>query len=116
MEQEQVDTSAAFDATGSLRVGFTLSKEEIEALRTLASSPFWKLYAKILMAAREEHLTASTMVTSVDHAVKMIHLSGMAAGIKFCVNQLQILCADHDARAKKELEKSKPSVQPFRRG
>ncbi len=116
MEQEQVDTRSTFDSTGSLRVGFRLSKEEIEALRTLANSPFWKLYAKILMSAREEHLTASTMVTSVDHAVKMIHLSGMAAGIKFCVNQLQVLCADHDAKAKIELEKSKQPVQPFRRG
>lgn len=119
MEQDlkHIESHSTFDAAGSLRIAYKgLAPEDLESLKVLVSSPYWRVYRTILQHAMAEHLRASTMVTDVNGIVKMLHNSGMAAGINFAINQIQVLCADHDARAQQEVEKHPKQNVPFRRG
>lgn len=116
-EREKIGAQSAFDAVGNLRVAYTgLTAEDMESLRVLNGSPHWKVYRTLLERAMAEHFRASTMVTDVNGVVRMIQSSGLAAGINFSINQLQVLCAHYDAQQKKELEKSSKKPEPFRKG
>lgn len=117
MDSKEIMAQGVVDAAGELRIGYkNMTKEDMESLKALNSSPHWAVYRKLLMGAMAEYLRASTQVTNVDGVIKMLHSSGMAAGMNFSINQLQVLCADYDAKAKKELEKSTKVQVPFKRG
>lgn len=115
---KDIETKAMADAVGNLRVAYVnLTAEDFEMLKALNDSPYWVHYRKILEKAMAEYLRASTMVTDVNGVVKMVHNSGLAAGINFAINQIQVLCADYDAKKQKAIEKStKVEKAKFTRG
>ena len=116
-KNETFSAQSAFDAAGSLRIGYKgLTKEDMESLVALQGSPHWAVYRRLLTGAMSEHYRASSMVTDVDGVVKMISNAGLAAGINFAINQLQVLCADYHAKLKKGLEKPVENSKPFKRG
>lgn len=93
-----------------------LSAEEREALKALASSPFWAVYVKFLMRTEIEVRRAAGLGSGFDGMIDNWNRSGFAAGINFTITQLQALITDSDAKAKKVLEKQTEVKQPFRRG
>lgn len=114
---EKFMAQGLLDAAGNLRIGYKgMTAEDMEALKALNASPHWAVYRKILQSAMAEYMRASTQVVDVNGVVKMLHSAGMAAGMNFAINQLQVLCADYDAKAKKTLEKTTKEKVPFKRG
>lgn len=93
-----------------------LTPEEFESLKTLASSPFWATYQKVLMRAEIEIRRGAGLGRGFDGMIDSWQQNGFAAGINFTITQLQALCADYDAKAKKALEKESKPKQPFKRG
>ncbi len=112
-----VEGESAIDASGALRVGYKgLTLEDKESLRTLMESPHWKVYRDILIVAVGEHMRASWRVSNVDDVVKGIHNAGLAAGINFAINQLNVIVQTSDASVQKALEKQSRKPQDFKKG
>lgn len=116
-DSPDIQAQAAFDAAGNLRVAYVgLTAEDMESLKALASSPHWKIYRTLLQRAVAEYMRASWQVTDVNGVVKMVHNAGLAAGINFSINQVQVLCAEYDRKQQEALEKAEKKPQPFRKG
>lgn len=93
-----------------------LTPEEMAALKALASSPFWKTYQKVLMRAEVNIRRSSGLGRGFDGMIDSWQQNGFAAGINFCITQLQALVTDFDAKAQKKLEKESKKPVPFKRG
>lgn len=116
-ELDNLEVKAIVDANNELRLGFSgISREEMEELRTLASSPFWRTYRKILIRAQAEFSRAALRGTGFDGMIDSWKNQGISAGINFSVNQVQVLLDSLDSKEKKILEKDSKPKQPFRRG
>ncbi len=116
-EESQIQAQSAFDAAGNLRVAYEgITAEDMESLKALATSPHWRVYRVLLQKAVAEYMRASWQVTDVNGVVKMVHNAGLAAGINFSINQVQVLCADYDKKQKEAIEKAEKKPQPFRKG
>lgn len=93
-----------------------LTAEDLESLKALAESPHWAVYKRFLMRAEVEIRKSASMGTGFDGMIDSWNKNGMASGINFTIVQLQGICANYDARIKKELEKRDKKTEPFRKG
>lgn len=95
-------------------LGFKPSEEELASLEALDSSPHWKVYRKILMAAKTEYFNSILPRTETNDIVKHI---GLVAGINFAINQLPVIVAEKKRKEKEKLEKAtKEKNNGFKRG
>lgn len=84
---------------GNSVVDFLLNPEDLEHLRTLRDLPQWKVYRKVLMAAKDGYFQACLPMTETNQVMKTM---GMVTGLNFAINQLPVLVDTHDAQLKKQ--------------
>ena len=77
-----IDAFSALHDKGEVRIGLKLSDEQIASLEALNSSPHWKVYRDVLIAAKSEYFNSILPKTETNDIVKHI---GIVAGINFSV-------------------------------
>ena len=101
MSDASVDSYGVLQDNGEFRIGFNLTPESIESLKTLYNSPHWKLYREVLISAKTEYFNSILPKTETNDIVKNI---GIVTGINLAINQLGVLVAEHNRREQKARE------------
>ena len=96
--------NAAFDSKGDLRVSFVLSKEDHETLAALAQSPYWALYRKVLINAKDAFFNSVLAIKDPNDMMKHV---GIVAGINFAINQLTVINDEYKRKIEKEKKSDK---------
>lgn len=106
MDVDKAEISAQFgqDPNGASAIFFELTPEMFEMLKALKEMPHWKLYRKVLIAAKEGYFQA---VLPQKEAIPMAKTIGMVSGINFAINQLPVLIGGYEAKRKKMLAEKK---------
>lgn len=107
----EVEIKLAKDENGASVLEFLLTKEDIEHLRALKDLPQWRVYRKVLMAAKEGYFQAVLPIVETNPIMKTI---GMVTGLNFAINQLPLLVQVHDLQEKKRklAEEKKEGKKP----
>lgn len=114
VEVGHVGVDALFDDKGELRVGYkNMGREDMEILKTLQSSPYWKYYRELLIKAKEAYFN-STLAMKDPH--EMMKNVGMVAGINFAINQIAVIVSHHEAVEKRKQAEALKELPDFTRG
>jgi hypothetical protein len=117
VSDSNVDAYGVLKDTGEFRVAYNITPEAIESLKTLSTSPHWKVYRDILISAKTEYFNSILPKTETNDIVKNI---GIVTGINFAINQLPVLLAENLRQAKKKVEelekREKAKNNEFKRG
>jgi hypothetical protein len=99
--------------TGIVEPTRALTQEEMEMLKTLEASPYWKFYQRLLMKSKDAYFNSILPMTDPNQVLKHV---GIVAGINFAINSLQVLCMENDKQRQLLVEKSTKVDVPFKRG
>lgn len=116
VEVDALGVDALFDDNGELRVGFNgITAEDMEILKTLNTSAYWKYYKELLIKAKDAYFNSTLAMSDPNLVMKNI---GMVAGINFAINQLGVIVGSHANLVKrKQVEaEAKNKTVPFKRG